>query len=325
MIYCLHKLAFDAAVHFGGTASSLSLYRSEDHFCADTLFSALCHTALSLGGQEELAALCREAGEGNLLLSDGMPWLDETFFLPRPTVSAQSETELPAARRKALKKLRWIPVEDFAAFSASVRGGPAYDPDAAQPDFGLRASVAKVQVIPGADARPYQVGLYRFRDNAGLWFLAGCATQALAEELQRLVEGLSLSGIGGETSAGYGAFHLADTVIFLNEPFDPVTEWLYAALCDEKAERQLLLSTSLPSDEELTALLPESEYMLTRRAGFVRSADFAPEARRKATQLFLSAGSVLPGRFRPKLYQVGEAGTHPVYRLSAPLFLGVTL
>lgn len=45
----------------------------------------------------------------------------------------------------------------------------------------------------------------------------------------------------------------------------------------------------------------------------------------KVTQLFLSAGSVLPRRFRPRLYEVGTAGGHPVYRLSAPLFLGVTL
>lgn len=45
MSYLLFKLAFDAPVHFGPSDSALSLYTSEEFFRADTLFSALCHTA----------------------------------------------------------------------------------------------------------------------------------------------------------------------------------------------------------------------------------------------------------------------------------------
>lgn len=324
MNYYLYKLKFDTAVHFGSASSALSLYTSEDHFCADTLFSALCHTALSLRGQEGLARLCRFAREGQLLLSDSMPWMDETFYLPRPFASAKAERELPAAKRKAAKRLKWIPAGDFAAFADSIRGGTVYDAEAARTDFGVSTSTAKVQIVPGEDSRPYQVGLYFFRDNAGLWFLAGCETDEQADELEELIEGLSYSGIGGKTSAGYGKFHVEDT-IYLNEPFDALTQWLLAALDETEGARQLLLSTSLPSDEELAALLPEAEYMLTRRAGFIQSEAYAQENRRKLSQVFLSAGSVLPGRFKARLYEVGEAGHHPVYRLSAPLFLGVAL
>ena len=324
MNYYLYKLAFDTAVHFGGASSALSLYSSEDHFCADTLFSALCHTALSLRGQTGLEQLCRAAEEGKLLLSDSMPWKGDAYYLPKPAASAKGEQEVPAEKRKAIKKLKWIPAEEFAAFSASVRGEAAYDAEQAQTDFGLSTGAAKVKIRQGMDSLPYQVGLFRFHEDAGLWFLAGCETEELGEYLQILIEGLSYNGIGGKTSAGYGKFHVEDR-IYLNEPFDHTTEWLFSALKDETAGRQLLLTTALPSDDELAALLPESEYMLVRRAGFVRSVDYAPENRRKATQLFLSAGSVLPGRFQAKLYEVGKAGTHPVYRLSAPLFLGVTL
>jgi len=324
MNYYLYKISFDTAVHFGGASSALSLYRSEDHFCADTLFSALCHTALSLSGQDGLDRLCQEARDGRLLLSDSMPWMDDTFYLPKPTVSAKGEQEVSADRRKAVKKLKWIPTDEFAAFADSVRGGQAYDAERARADFGISTSTAKVKIIQGEDSTPYQVGLYRFRQSAGLWFLAGCETEKLGDELSRLIDGLSYGGIGGKTGAGYGKFHVEDS-IFLNEPFDEITEWLFASLNDETAERQLLLSTSLPSDGELAELLPDAEYMLTRRAGFIQSADYAPESRRKVTQLFLSAGSVLPRRFQARLYEVGEAGKHPVYRLSAPLFLGVTL
>lgn len=324
MNYYLYKLAFDTAVHFGGSSSALSLYRSEDHFCADTLFSALCHTALSLRGQDGLDRLCQAAREGHLLLSDSMPWMDDIFYLPKPTVSTKGEQDIPADKRKAIKKLKWIPVDEFTAFADSICGGQVYDAEHARADFGISMSTAKVKITQGEDSMPYQVGLFRFRENAGLWFLAGCETEELGDELGLLLDGLSYSGIGGKTSGGYGKFHVED-LIFLNEPFDEITEWLFSSLDDEAAGWQLLLSTSLPSDEELAELLPDAEYMLTRRAGFIQSANYATENRRKVTQLFLSAGSVLPRRFQARLYEVGEAGKHPVYRLSAPLFLGVTL
>lgn len=74
MDYYLYKLKFDGAVHFGLSESALSLYTTADHFRADTLFSALCHTALSLWGEEGVQTLVRQAEAGELLLSDSMPW-----------------------------------------------------------------------------------------------------------------------------------------------------------------------------------------------------------------------------------------------------------
>ena len=324
MNYYLYKLAFDTAVHFGSSASAQSLYVSEDHFCADTLFSALCHTALTLRGQSGLEQLCSAAKEGRFFLSDSMPWLNDTFYLPKPFVSSRSDQEIPADKRKTIKKLKWLPVEDFPAFADSIRGGAPYDAEKAIVEFGIYTSMAKVRITEGEDSMPYQVGLYHFKKDAGLWFIAGCETEETAELLEVLIEGLSFSGIGGKASAGYGKFHV-DDMIFLNEPFDDITEWLLAALDNTAASKQMLLSTSLPSEEELTKLLPEAEYMLTRRAGFVQSSSYAEESRKKTTQVFLAAGSVLPIRFDSVLYEVGEAGKHPVYRLSAPLFLGVEL
>ena len=324
MNYYLYKLAFDTAVHFGPASSAQSLYVSEDHFYADTLFSALCHSALALRGQDGLNLICQAAKTGQLFFSDSMPWQNDILYLPKPFVSAKSEQEVPAADRKAVKKLKWIPVDDFPVFAASVRGGSPYKAAQAQAEFGITASTMKARITQGDDSLPYQVGLYQFKENAGLWFIAGCETEQTATLLNRLVEGLSYSGIGGKISSGYGKFHVED-MVFLNETFDGSTEWLFRALDDATAPRQMLLSTSLPCEEELAALLPEAEYMLTRRAGFIQSSTYAEENQRKATQVFLSAGSVLPGRFNPVLFEVGGAGKHPVYRLSAPLFLGVEL
>ncbi|MBR2742260.1 MAG: type III-A CRISPR-associated RAMP protein Csm4 [Clostridia bacterium] len=322
MNYYLYKLKFDTAVHFGPSFSAGALYSSENHFCADTLFSALCHTALALGGRDMLAELCRQAEEGNILLSDSMPWMGETFYLPKPFITAKTDRTVTITGRKAAKKLKWIPADDLDAFFDYIYGGDPYEAEKALAQFGISTGTTKVRITPGEDALPYQVGLYYFKEDAGLWFLAGCETDLLADDLQTLVEGLSFGGIGGKVSSGYGKFHIED-LIYLNEPFDTFTERLFSALKDASAKRQLLLSTSLPSEDELTDLLPDSEYMLTRRAGFIQSGACAQENRRKVTQLFLSAGSVLPKRFKAVLYEVGKIEEHPVYRLSAPLFLGV--
>ena len=324
MNYYLYRLKFDTAVHFGASDSALSLYTSEDHFCADTLFSALCHTALSASGQEGLAELCRQARCGELLLSDAMPWKGERLYLPKPCASAEGKREVSAGQRKAVKKLSWIPVDSFAAFSASVHGGEPYDAESARTEFGVSSEAAKVRIVPGDDAKPYQVGLFRFAEDAGLWFLAGCATEEQGKQLEALVNSLGLSGIGGELSSGYGKFSVED-LVWLNEPFDDVTEWLRDALMSSSAERYLLLSASLPTEQELSELIPTAEYRLIRRGGFVQSGDYAPETRKKTSQMFLAAGSVLDRRFTSVLYEVGGAGRHPVYRFSGPILLGVKL
>ncbi len=74
MNYFLFKLRFETAVHFGPSDAALPLAASEEHVRADTLFSALCQTALCLYGPEGVEELCGQVQEGKLLLSDTMPW-----------------------------------------------------------------------------------------------------------------------------------------------------------------------------------------------------------------------------------------------------------
>ena len=73
MNYFLFKLSFHTPCHFGSSDSALSLYTSEDHFCADTLFSALCHTARTLYGNSGVEALIEKAQKDQLFLSDACP------------------------------------------------------------------------------------------------------------------------------------------------------------------------------------------------------------------------------------------------------------
>ena len=83
----------------------------------------------------------------------------------------------------------------------------------------------------------------------------------------------------------------------------------------------LLLTTSLPKDEELEEALKDAAFRLIRRSGFVQAV--VPTAVKKRSQYFLSAGAVLQAPFQGALYPVGHTGVHPVYRYGQPLLMGV--
>ena len=104
MNYFLFKLQFETAVHFGSSDAALSLATSEEHVRADTLFSALCQTALCLYGPEGAEELCGQVQEGKLLLSDTMPWRGDTLFLPKPVTPVETEQDLPSDQKKKRKK-----------------------------------------------------------------------------------------------------------------------------------------------------------------------------------------------------------------------------
>lgn len=324
MKYSLVKLRFTTAVHFGYSDSALSLYSSTDFFCADTLFSALCHTALSLGGPDAVEKLCRQVQCGDILLSDSMPWKGGMLFLPKPVITAESRQELPMHLRKAMKKLKWIPVESFNAFSKSLHGGQFYDASKYPQRFGEEAEMAKARCVSGQDAVPYQVGIFQFYEDCGLSVLIGYKTDNQMQQLIKLLHVLGLSGLGGKTSSGYGRFQIAE-VISIEQSDNQQINWLYHALTAQQSKCFLLLTTSLPQQDELEKALEGAFFQLTRRGGFMYPDMMTKAAEKKQTQYFIGAGAVLSNRFMGDLYEVCPSAPHPVYRYSKPIFLGVEL
>ena len=147
--------------------------------------------------------------------------------------------------------------------------------------------------------------------------------RGLATELAREIAFSVLTSVTPTLeSSGYGKFHVVDK-IYLNEPLDDQTEWMYHALSAEHAP-YLLLSTSLPQTDELDNALEGASFQLVRRSGFMAS-DRVETPLKKKTQYALSAGSVLQNRYQCALYDVGLSDVHPVYRYSKPIFMGVTL
>ena len=201
-----------------------------------------------------------------------------------------------------MKKLRWLPMHAFERFSVSVHGGAAFVPETVE-GFGVHEDYTKAAVTDGEDANPYQVGVFRFFEDCGLWFML-CCPEEDGPYYKTLLRLLGMSGIG--------------------EPFDDQTEWLHDALAQENSS-YLLLTTALPEKEYLESVLDGAYYQLTRRGGFIQSETYAAEPQKKDTQYFLAAGSVLKRKFSGGLFNVGESGKHPVYRYSAPVLLGVSL
>ena len=327
MNYFLFKLQFDTAVHFGGSDSALSLYTSEETLRADTFFSALCHETLTQHGEDALQQLCDEVRQGRFLLSDLMPWQDETFYLPKPIAPSESTEEVETTLRKKVKKLAWVPALRFDEYVRSLHAGH-FDPDKeggpeVRTSFGTHFEQTKAAVPAQGDTRPYQVGLFRFAPDCGLYFICGCTEDGQDEDLEYLLDWLGMTGIGGKVSAGYGKFHTVDKIL-LDEPFDEQTEWLYQALTADHAEKQLLLTTSLPQNEELDDALEGASFQLVRRGGFMAS-DRVDTPLKKKTQYFLSAGSVFRHRYQGALYDVSLTEAHPAYRYARPIFMGVSV
>lgn len=327
MSYFLFKLQFDTAVHFGGADSALSLYTSEETLRADTFFSALCHETLSHSGEDALHQLCEVVQQGKFLLSDLMPWNGETFYLPKPIVPSESTEEVETSLRKKVKKLAWIPALRFDEYAKSLHAGH-FDPDKKgeqelRTSFGTHFEQTKAAVPAQGDTMPYQVGLFRFAPDCGLYFICSCTEDEQEELLEQLLDGLGLTGIGGKVSAGYGKFQTVDKIL-LDEPFDAQTEWLYRALTAEKSTHQLLLTTSLPQSDEQETALENASFQLVRRSGYMSSGRVETPLKKK-TQYFLSAGSILQHRYQGDLYDVSLTEAHPAYRYSKPIFMGVNL
>lgn len=324
MNYLLFKLRFTTAVHFGASDSALSLDTSDDHFRADTLFSALCHTALSVRGSRGVEQLCRQVQAGTLLLSDSMPWEKQRFFLPKPMKIVESNQKTDFRSKKAMKKLNWIPVDGMEQFSASLSGAREFDVTAYPNAFGVAAELIRAAHRGEEEPLLYPVGVYVFRKNCGLWFVAGYEQPQQSEHLKQLVTLLGLGGIGGKTSSGYGRF-VVEEVLDLECPVDEQTRWLSNGLHSPHSSCSLLLTTSLPRDSELETALDGAFYQLIRRSGFVQSEQFSDTWRKKRTQMFIRAGATFAHRFEGDLYAVGMGGNHPVYRYGKPIFLGVNL
>ncbi|MFC1960708.1 type III-A CRISPR-associated RAMP protein Csm4, partial [Chloroflexota bacterium] len=162
----------------------------------------------------------------------------------------------------------------------------------------------------------YHIGRTVFAEGCGLWFLADVEQES--DRLEFLLEHLADQGIGGERTAGYGAFTWSEVA-----PPDLPTP--------DGSQRVLTLARYNPTPQELAAgvLGEEASYELVDVGGWLGTP--TGRAQRRKRVRMIEAGSVLvanqplTGRLVdvcPEYDQPGAPG-HPVYRSGIALTVGV--
>lgn len=305
------KLHFKGQVHFGAGRLSDSNLACD----AGTLFSALYIESMKLGCEH---ALLGAAKAGDLLMSDAFPYEGETFYLPKPMIqfdasgTRRSQNDDQGSRaRKAAKKLAYVPADSFDTY---LRGD--FDPIRALEQFHVGVSAVQTKVNlrreEHADAMPYFVGGFSFLPHAGLYFIVQGSF-----DLSSVLDQLSLSGLGGKRTSGYGRFTY--------EMLDGEDYLPRIGCASHPSTRFMLLATAAPTNDELDErLLEGARYRLVKRGGFVQSASYARSPQKKRDLYEFSSGSIFKHTFTGDVFDVHDAdGAHPVYRYARAMWLGV--
>ena len=308
MKYQIFRLEFTTGVHFGRT----SLEGSRFLFGADTLFSALCIEAMKIDDQS-FKQLYSNTKNGKLVLSDGLPYINDSFYIPRPHLMIERSSDGSSVQKKAYKKLSHIPM---TALKGYLNGNLD-----AEKENNILQNIGTVDSRTGAAVRgqeetlPYRIGTFRFSKNAGIYIIVGTSDEDISALIEELLLSLSFTGIGGKRSQGLGKFSL------YREKKLPV---ILEEGLKMDSNHYMTLSVSLPRDDELEKVISGSQYKLLKRSGFVCSDSYAESFQRKRDMYLFAAGSCFTTRFEGDVYDVSGFGNHPVYRYAKPVFMGVS-
>ena len=303
MNYKIYKMIFIQGVHFGDH----SLEKSEITFQADTLFSALCIEALKI---DKLDELLESVKEDHLVFSDAFPYMGQEFFIPKPMKKIEQVVQSEdVTTRKKFKKLEYIQVSLLDQY---LKGQYPINKGSDIKKLGVHALKTSASIRGNEEAVPYRVGIYRFKEENGLYIVVGYDSQEILDLFDELFEMLSLSGVGGKKNSGLGHFDLeiAELPKELNKRLNTKGE-------------VMTLSVSLPTEDELDDVLDDSRYLLVKRSGFVDSYTYSKEQRRKKDIYLFKAGSCFNKTYQGDVYDVSSGGNHSVYKYAKPLFMGV--
>lgn len=308
MQYSIFKLSFKSPVHFGNGRLS----KSGSTLYADTIFSAMYKEAIKLYGENDADKLRKYALDGNLIISDAMPFFMDKLYIPKPIIHIGGTRESDSSMKKKFKHLKYIPVTDMKEYLSG-----SYDPSDALESLkhlGRSDISAKVAVIPGEDSKPYNVGTFTFdtEHGYGLYFICGGSDEAY-DMIYEIMDSLSYTGIGGKVSSGYGSFEYT---------YEDITDDMEKALCGEHKHYMTLSVSMAEGEAETEKALSGSYYELIKRSGFVSSETYSDNQMKKRDLYVFRSGSCFENRYQGGIFDVSEGGRHPVYRYAVPMFYG---
>ena len=302
MNYMIAKLRFLTGVHFGNGM----LHDCVSTFRSDALFSALYIEAMKINRAQDLYEAVKQ---GYLRFSDGLPFVENQYLVPRPMIYVETDRKSHEEDRKKFKRITYLPVELLDAFLNGDFNGDENPME----NFGKFQQQDRAAVKGREETMPYHVRNFYFGEKNGLYVIIAYAEEWIRILAEELLEMLSYTGLGGKKTSGLGKFSLLR---------GKENKELFARLEKENG-RYMLLSAALPKEEEMEHALEGASYLLTKCSGFVASDAFADEQRKKKDLYMFAAGSCFKKKFTGDIYDAAEGGKHPVYRYGKPLFIGV--
>lgn len=290
-----YKLDFQT-VHFGNG----NLNESIGSFNASRLYSALFLESLKLNVDKEFLDLSKS---DNFLLSDSFPLKDGEFYLPKPigypkmplNSESTKETRRKAKKSKKLRYIKYTDIEDYVEGNCDV-----------EKLDGIDSFFSKSTVVTKKGIDPYEVGITNFKTS--LYILT-----IKHKLLDMLMNSLQYSGIGGKRSSGYGRF----TVEKLDIP-DEFSKNI--VVNDSEYGVYMTLSTSIPNNDELDAVLPTAEYLLEKSSGFAYSSTSRNLLRKQDLYKF-TVGTTLTKTYNGNIFDVRpDDFPHPVWNYAKGLF-----
>ena len=332
MQYKIFKIKFETPVHFGSEKVGTSLEKTNIICHSDTLFSAMCQEILKLYDEVILLDFVDMVEDGELLFSSLLPYNGNNLFLPKPYLllerkSNQEDVNSSSIKKKKMKKLDYISINDFSKYIDYLKIGGDFDYDEDLYNVCETDATAKVSLNTDNDNNNiYYVGSTYFKKNCCLYVLVAYDKDEHIELFEKILTSLGYSGIGGKRSCGYGKFEIED------EMYPDINglpeEKLMHSLLEEKGDYQETLSVVSPSDEELEDNeFDNAFYKLISRNGYVYSTTYTDEnalVKRKSLSMF-KEGSCFPFELKGEIKDVSDNGKHPVYKYGKCLKIGVKI
>lgn len=331
MDYHIYKLSFTTPCRFGSTAG---LDKSDVICQADTFFSALANECVSFYGTDKLQILKQSVEKGQFLISDLLPYDEDGLFLPKPLwiVDKKNKQESLTGIKermegsKKLKKLQYIPIYDFENYIECMKTGKNYinndDKRTIIDEIYQKQLIEKVN-CRGEESLPYFMEQVHIKANCGLYFIAATAGSDDIELLDKLLQLLSYTGIGGKRSSGYGKFTYTKEVLKDNNDGEDTSNLYYLL---EKSPGQIYMSLSniVPAQTEIDQLR-EGSYRLLPRSGFVTDGNYSTVPLKRNRYFAVMHGSCFKQPLAGTVLDVNDNGSHPVYRYGKGIYVRLAL
>lgn len=306
MKYKLYLLDFFNGVHFGNG----NLDDTEITFHSDTFFSAMFQEALRMGREKEFLA---KIESGEIIFSDAFPYMGKRYYIPKPMVQPtvkDDKSKGDSTEKKRFKKMKYIPLECVGQFISGDFPRERMDD---LKELGKSSMKVSVGIRGNEDPEPYRVKAFYFGQGNGLYIITGYQDENAEKLFKELLDSLSYRGLGGKKSSGLGRFEYCEK--------EAPKEISSSSL--ENGSRYILLSTALPENDELSEILESASYCLLRRGGFIDSETYAPQQMRKRELYVFAPGSCFFQKFKGRVLEERNGGTHPIYRCEKAFFLEV--